>query len=77
MCGCGKRGSMPRRLSLRPTVGPRPIQGGVAAGLNPTELRNIAMQNSTSLTQVRRMDENRRRIEKIKRDAIRKKLNKG
>jgi hypothetical protein len=75
-CGCGKRGIMPRRVNLRPTVGPRPIRGGTAAGASPVEIRALGLQQSVSLGETRRMDEQRRKIEKIKRDTIRKKLNK-
>lgn len=76
MCGCGKR-STPRRVpTLRPSVGPRSIQGGTAAGPSPSELRALGMQEATSLVEARQMDAQRRRMEKIRRDTIRKKLGK-
>jgi hypothetical protein len=75
-CGCGKKGSTPRRQNLRPTIGPRSIQGGTAAGPNPTEIRALGMQSATSLGESRRMDDQRLKIEKIRREAIKKRLNK-
>lgn len=75
-CGCGKRGSLPRRTTLRPSVGPRSIQGGSAAGPSPAQVRALGMQNSTTLSENRKMDEQRLRTEKLRREAIKKRLNK-
>lgn len=75
-CGCGKKSSSPRRKALRSSVGPRSIKGGTAAGPSPAELRAMGLQTSTSITETRRLDEHRRRIEKLRRDAIRRRLNK-
>jgi hypothetical protein len=74
-CGCGRKGIVARR-NIRPTVGPRPLVGGSAAGPSPAQVRAIGMQNATSLGESRRLDEQRLRAEKLRRDAIRKKLNK-
>lgn len=76
-CGCNKKSSLPRRPSFRPSVGPKAITGGLAAGANnPVQLRALGLQKATSITDVRKMDEQRRRIEKLRREAIKKKLNK-
>jgi hypothetical protein len=75
-CGCGKRGSMPRRITLRPTIGPRPLVGGSAAGPSPAELRALGMQQNTFVGESRRMDEQRQRLEKMRRQAIMKRLGK-
>jgi len=75
-CGCGKRGATPRRRTLRPSAGPRSIRGGTAAGPNPAQLRALGLQKATSAGEVRRLDEQRRRIEKLRRDAIKRRLNK-
>ncbi len=75
-CGCGKRSSSPRRRVLRPSVGPRSVVGGTAAGPNPAEISALGLQSATSVTESRRLDEHRRRIEKLRRDAIKRKLNK-
>lgn len=75
-CGCGKRSSSPRRRTLRPSVGPRAMKGGTAAGPSPSAMRALGAQKATSLTETRRLDEHRRRIEKLRRDAIKKRLNK-
>jgi hypothetical protein len=75
-CGCGKRNVMPRTTTLRPTVGPRPIVGGTAAGANPAEIRALGMQQNVGLGETRRLDEQRLRLEKLRRQAIAKRLNK-
>jgi hypothetical protein len=74
-CGCGKR-SVPRTFGLRPTVGPRPIQGGTAAGPSPAEVRALGMQKAVTVGETRRMDEQRQLLEKMRRAAIKKRLNK-
>lgn len=75
-CGCGKKSSSPRRKTLRPSVGPRPMVGGSAAGPSPAELRALGMQKSMSMTESRRMDEQRKHIEQLRRKAMKKSLGK-
>lgn len=75
-CGCGKKNIVRRTPSLKPTVGPKSIVGGTAAGPTPTELRTLGLQNAVSLADSRTMDAQRRRIEKLRRDAIKRKFNK-
>jgi len=75
-CGSGRRNTVARTRALRPTTGPRSIQGGTAAGASPATLRALGLQQSTTLNQVRQMDADRRRIEKLRRDAIKRRLNK-
>ena len=76
MCGCGKKGVTRRAPTLRPSIGPRSVSGGVAAGPTPIELRALGMQNAQSLTESRNVDVERRRIEKLRRDAIKRKFGK-
>ncbi len=75
-CGCGKKGVVRRTPALRATVGPKSIKGGTAAGPSPGELRALGLQKAVSLTESRQMDAQRRRVEKLRRDAIRRKLGK-
>jgi len=75
-CGCGRKGVVRRRSALRPTVGPRSTQGGVAAGATPQQLRTLNAQAATSPKQAQRLDSQRQRIEKLRRDAIRRRLGK-
>jgi len=75
-CGCGKKGSLPRRSNLRPTIGPMSIQGGSAAGPTPSQIRALGMKNSMNLMESRKMDDHRLRAEKLRRQAIKKRLNK-
>lgn len=75
-CGCGKRGIVRRTPTMRASVGPKSISGGTAAGPSPAELRALGAQNAMSLTESRAMDSQRRRVEKLRRDAIRRKLGK-
>jgi hypothetical protein len=75
-CGCGKKSAPVRRRVLRPSIGPRSIVGGTAAGPTPAEITALGLQSAVSVTESRRLDEHRRRIEKLRRDAIKRKLNK-
>lgn len=75
-CGCGKRSSPSRRPALRPTIGPRSIVGGTAAGATPAQIRAVGLRESTSLGQTRRLDEKRLQAERARRAAINKKLGK-
>lgn len=75
-CNCGKKSAPLRRASIRPTVGPRPLVGGAAAGPNPAELRALGMQDTVSLGESRKMDDQRLKAEKLRREAIKKRLNK-
>jgi len=81
MCGCGKKGVVRRapsfgRAGVSPSIGPKSIVGGSAAGPTPGELRALGIQKSVSLTDSRSMDSQRRRVEKLRRDAIKRKLGK-
>ena len=76
-CGCGKRGvTAGFRRAVSPSVGPRSIRGGTAAGPNPAQLRALGLQQSVSPVEAQRLDEHRRRIEKLRRDAMKRRLNK-
>lgn len=43
---------------------------------SPAEVSALNLQGAMSVNENRRLDEHRRRIEKLRRDAIKKKLNK-
>jgi len=74
-CGCGRKGVVRRTATaLRPTVGPRSVQGQQAAGASPAQLRVQNAQAAQSPQQAQRLDAQRRRIEKLRRDAIRRRL---
>jgi hypothetical protein len=80
-CGGGRR-SAPRnfrRKALKPSVGPTSVQGQ-AAGPSNAQLRALGLQKNlsqaVSVSETRRLDENRRQLEKKRRDAIRRRLNK-
>jgi len=81
-CGCGKKGASYRKPTpngirvVRPTVGPQSVQGGPAAGASPAELRALGLQNNTSPKQGEKTNADKRRIEKLRREAVRKALNK-
>jgi hypothetical protein len=75
-CGCGKKSSSPRRRTLRPSVGPQSIQGGSAAGPSPAQIRALGMRQSQGVRENKRMDAQRLQAEKLRRDAIKKRLNK-
>ena len=62
-----------KRLNISST---RSIQGGTAAGPNPAEVRALGMQSSLSLGESRRMDDQKLKAEKLRREAIKKRLNK-
>lgn len=74
-CGCGKKGVVRKTPSLRASVGPKSIARGTV-GPTPSDLRTLNMQNVVSNSDSKTMDAQRRRIEKLRRDAIKKKLNK-
>lgn len=78
-CNCGnggRRSSMPRRRELRPSVGPRSIVGQSSAGATPAQLRALGIQATTGAAEPKRLDEDRRRIEKLRREAIKRRLGK-
>lgn len=73
-CGCGKRSSKPKKTLKS---GPKVVKGqkNVSSGPSPTELRALGMQSSNS-DDPKRMDHQRRRVEKLRREAIRRRFNK-
>ena len=74
MCGCGKKGVVRRSSNLKPTVGPASVQGGRAAGASPETLRILEAQQASSPRQVQRLDAQKRRIEQLRRAAIKRRL---
>jgi hypothetical protein len=79
MCNCGGKRGTPRQFRKRastPTIGPQSIQGGTAAGPSPAQLRALGMQKAISPKSAKRLDEDRRKLEKVRREAIRRRLNK-
>mgnify|MGYP001594221053 CR=1 FL=1 len=73
-CGCNKKGVVRRTPSVRSSSAPQAVKGGASAGPTPIELRAMGLQKSQSLTDSRAADSQRRRVEKLRRDAIKKKL---
>jgi hypothetical protein len=71
-CGCGKKGPAKRVPALRVNLNRPKVSPPVA----PAQLRALGMQRSTQFVESRQMDANRRRIEKLRRDAIKERLNK-
>ena len=72
MCGCKGRGSSSaRRRTIRPSAGPTSVQ---SAGATPEQLRALGIQSAQSLTESKKLDSNRRRVEKLRRQAIRRRL---
>lgn len=74
-CGCGGKRKSSRRT---PTVTASISKGTqkTSAGPTPAELRALGTQTASSFTESRQMDAQRRRIEKLRRAAIRSRLNK-
>lgn len=73
MCGC-KKNVIRQNRTFRPAMTPRAVQGGVAAGATPEQVRALNAQTATSPRQIERMDAQRRRIEQIRRAAIKRKM---
>ena len=74
MCGCNKnRGG--RSGALRPTTTVRSTSGGIAAGPTPTQLRAQSAPPQQQ-TNAAGLSAERRKTQAIRRDAIRKALNK-
>lgn len=80
---CGKCGKKSRRS--RPVTGLRSIQAQrIASGLpagnptgpTPTTVRALGMQKAVSATEVKRMDAQRRRIERLRREAVQRRFGK-
>lgn len=74
MCGCGKRSAPRRGPTLRPSIGP--LSTGIPAGASPSQVRALGLQSATTPKSVTRLDSDRRRIEKLRREAVRRALNK-
>jgi hypothetical protein len=82
MCGCGgKRGVRRRTVNGQPrTVAPvttvqGSVQGGISAGATPEQLRALGLQTNVGASP-QRLDADKRRVEKLRREAVRKALNK-
>lgn len=78
-CGCGgaRRAGATRTPAFRPVASVvRPLNAGLTSAASPGEVRALGLQQNTAPKSAVQMDAERRRIEKLKRDAIRAKLNK-
>lgn len=71
-CGSGRRNTVPRTRALRPTSGPR--ANPVSQGASPEQLRALNLSQNTAPSDAKNMDEQRRRIEKLRRQAIRRRF---
>jgi hypothetical protein len=76
MCGCGKKSNTLRTPAFRPSVGPRPTPGGIAAGASPETLRAMRLQSAISPKTAVRLDAERLNMMKRRREAIKAKFNK-
>ncbi len=76
-CGCGKRVSTPRRVTIRSVATPRTNQI-VTARLapSPAQLHSTGLTSVAPVFETRRMDDQKLRLEKLRRQAILNKLNK-
>ena len=75
MCGCGKRSAPSKLTNYRPSVGPRPVTGGVPS--SPQLLvRSLSLQTAMSPKEAVRLDAERLEMMKRRREAIRAKFNK-
>jgi len=70
-CGCNK-GSSSSRGRYRPAFRAKTSSGGLASGPTPSQIRALGMQKSTSIGETRRMDDQRLKAERVRRDAIKK-----
>lgn len=75
-CGCNKKGLKPTRTALRPTIRLQSAQGGQPPVTNLAEVRALGITQNISPGETRRMDDQRQRLEKMRREAIKKRLNK-
>jgi hypothetical protein len=76
MCGCGKKSTPNRAINYRPTIGPKPVMGGVAAGTSPEMVRALNLQQAATPKTANRLDAERLEMMKRRREAIRAKFNK-
>lgn len=74
-CGCGRKGT-PRSTGFRPAVGPIANSPNLAANQpSPAQLRALGVQNNVDPITQQRLDADRLRIEKLRREAVRRALN--
>jgi len=75
-CGCKKGvGSNSRTPLIRPVTSVRSVTRGVASARTPTEVRNQAVAPQTPVNSGG-VNLERRKVQALRRDAIRKSLNK-
>jgi len=82
-CGGGKRGVRRRTINgqartVQAVAGPvtGSVQGGISAGASPEQLRALGLQTNTAPVSPQRLDADKRRVEKLRREAVRRALNK-
>ena len=74
MCGCRKNNNNGRRTpALRPSSAPRPAKGNL--GPSPAELRALGMQKAAN-TENRQLASQKRKLEQLRRESLRRKLGK-
>jgi hypothetical protein len=74
-CGCNKNKGRSGAI-LRPTTTARSSSGGIAAGPTPTQIRAQAAAPSQQQTNSAGLSAERRKTQALRRDAIRRSLNK-
>jgi hypothetical protein len=71
VCGCGKKSTPRRGPTLRPSVGPTSTNGPI----NSAQFKALGISSSIPKN-ASRLDGDRLRIEKLRREAVKKRLNK-
>lgn len=74
MCGCSGKKSNRRVINNNRLARTGPTNGIVQNGATPEQLRILNIQNNEAKPS--NLDADKRRIEKLRRDAVRKALNK-
>ena len=74
-CKSGMAASRSRTPMVRPITSTRAVNGGLASAKSPTELRNQSMNPPTPVNAAG-INLEKRRVQALRRDAIRKSLNK-
>lgn len=75
MCGCRKNSSYRSSPALKPAASVRSSSGGIASALTPTQMRAQA-QSPTPELNAGGLYAERRKTQAIRRDAIKRALNK-
>ena len=70
-CGCNKK--VQNRTFRSASATKKSAQGGISSGATPAQLRSLNAKQALSPNQERKMDAQRRRIDQLRRNAIKRK----